>query len=674
MSNAIIDSISPTEGPASGGTRLTINGSGLTGATTVIFSGGVNTSFNVESGGDDTQITVLTLPAPHPGTADVQVNVPSGPSPKAPIPFTFLPVTPVITSISPTTGPNTGGTQLTITGENLAGATAVNFANVGALPPINSTATEITVTTPAVPSGTVPVTVVTAQGTSPLTAAAQFTFTDPPVVNALFAIKNQTGVPDELVFVKFLGAQINANSIPQTFGKGSALQTGGDTASRSYSLKEMTAPLPNGPAGEELPMFQLNDYRGGRIYFSLAKALDSTTIPDSGNSADTDFHKVYGFVEPSIFPAASDGQTNIDASYVDFVGLPTSIAILNRADNQPAPVPSGNNPLFTRPGPELFPPLVKVAPGAVVAANTVAVTESHQTVTIGGTARILSPSASRGAGYHDWSGLLSKLRESGAQLRVESCRVQDANGPIKPNVLFGFSTVTNGTSPMSPEWLKEQDYRATAIAVSELTPNPPVAGVSGPGIQITGHAGIVGDFTIYITDAALEDSKGIYGADPASTVQWNGQTFTLVGSVNDLSGRIIGDLLAGINFGWALASDTVAAKAQANGLSHNLVNTVFASDLANTPIGQLSTGEFFYLLSLQQSTAEVAAWFGSNLQTTSDFYNTYSSAFQSLTAAYNMAYTDRLQSNVNPDIFFTPSEDTYVEITLLPGAYTVTIT
>jgi hypothetical protein len=45
--------------------------------------------------------------------------------------------------------------------------------------------------------------------------------------------------------------------------------------------------------------------------------------------------------------------------------------------------------------------------------------------------------------------------------------------------------------------------------------------------------------------------------------------------------------------------------------------------------------------------------------------------FQSLTNAYNMAFTDRLQGNGNPDMFFSPSDTTYAEITLPPGAYSV---
>ena len=83
-----------------------------------------------------------------------------------------------MTSISPSSGPASGGTSVTITGSNLAGATAVHFGSVAGTI-VSDTATQLVVTSPP-GSGTVDITVITASGTSATLAADQFTFVAAP--------------------------------------------------------------------------------------------------------------------------------------------------------------------------------------------------------------------------------------------------------------------------------------------------------------------------------------------------------------------------------------------------------------------------------------------------------------------------------------------------------------
>ena len=82
---------------------------------------------------------------------------------------------PTVTGLSPTSGPAAGGTSVTITGTGFTGATAVNFGTTAAesFTVVDDT-TIIAVSPPA--TGAVNVTVVTPNGTSPSSAAAQFTF------------------------------------------------------------------------------------------------------------------------------------------------------------------------------------------------------------------------------------------------------------------------------------------------------------------------------------------------------------------------------------------------------------------------------------------------------------------------------------------------------------------
>jgi hypothetical protein len=85
---------------------------------------------------------------------------------------------PAVTGVSPVTGPTKGGAQVTITGANLAGATAVNFGSTPVTSFLSDTATQITLLSPA-GTGTVDATVTTAAGTSAISSADQYRYVPP---------------------------------------------------------------------------------------------------------------------------------------------------------------------------------------------------------------------------------------------------------------------------------------------------------------------------------------------------------------------------------------------------------------------------------------------------------------------------------------------------------------
>ena len=88
---------------------------------------------------------------------------------------------PQVTGISPASGPEAGGTSVTVTGSGLAGATAVAFGTAAAASFTLGTDTELTAVSPA-GTGTVDVTVTTPAGTSPAGTADQFAYTPAPQV------------------------------------------------------------------------------------------------------------------------------------------------------------------------------------------------------------------------------------------------------------------------------------------------------------------------------------------------------------------------------------------------------------------------------------------------------------------------------------------------------------
>jgi len=91
--------------------------------------------------------------------------------------FTYVTPPPAVTAISPSSGTTAGGTAVTISGTNLAGATGVSFGGVGGTITADSS-TQITVVSPP-GKGTVNITVTTAAGTSAITAACQYTYIVP---------------------------------------------------------------------------------------------------------------------------------------------------------------------------------------------------------------------------------------------------------------------------------------------------------------------------------------------------------------------------------------------------------------------------------------------------------------------------------------------------------------
>ncbi|MGW2704675.1 IPT/TIG domain-containing protein [Streptomyces sp. NPDC001340] len=152
----IVTSLDPNQGPAAGGTSVTVNGSGFTGVTAVRF-GTVSASFTVIS-----TTKIITTSPPGSGTVNVTVTATSGTSNG--VPYTYIAV-PALTSLTPNQGPTAGGNTVTLTGTSLSSATAVRFDTRPAVITGN-TSTQVTVVAPAAPPAPADVTVTTAGGVS----------------------------------------------------------------------------------------------------------------------------------------------------------------------------------------------------------------------------------------------------------------------------------------------------------------------------------------------------------------------------------------------------------------------------------------------------------------------------------------------------------------------------
>jgi subtilase family serine protease/putative cell wall-binding protein len=145
-----VASISPSSGPAIGGDTVTLNGSNLTGATVTVNGSDVGATCSTA-----TQCT-YTSPAGS-GAEPVVVTTGNG---SANTTFTYI-SPPTVTNVSPSGGPSTGGTSVTVTGTGFSTVpsdTSITFGSAAATGVTCATTTSCTATAPA-GSGTVVVSV-----------------------------------------------------------------------------------------------------------------------------------------------------------------------------------------------------------------------------------------------------------------------------------------------------------------------------------------------------------------------------------------------------------------------------------------------------------------------------------------------------------------------------------
>ena len=200
-----VTAISPQTGPLAGGTAVTITGTNFTSGSTVNFGTIAAASVSFKN---SNQLVATTAPGTA-GVVDVTVTTPIGTSAISAVDEFTYGTGPVITGLSSAGGPPAGGNTITITGTNFGGATKVLFGTVKATNLVIKSATQVTAVAPAGKLGTtVDVTITTANGVSPITAADQYTYTSPPTVTAVSPNSGSAlgGTPVTITGTKLTGA------------------------------------------------------------------------------------------------------------------------------------------------------------------------------------------------------------------------------------------------------------------------------------------------------------------------------------------------------------------------------------------------------------------------------------------------------------------------------------
>ena len=210
--------ISPSSGPTTGGTAVTITGANFLGST-VTFGGVAAASVSVTS---STSIVATTPPTANAGSVPIVVRNSDGQNVTFNS-FTYTLPGPSITSVSPASGPTSGGTFFTITstGGFQPGAT-VTIAGIGAGEVTVVNSTTITALSPLGPAnGESPVhtfdVVVHNPDGSTITKQNAFTYTFPPL--AVSSISPGASVPAGGVEVTLTGVGFNSAVVSSvTFG------------------------------------------------------------------------------------------------------------------------------------------------------------------------------------------------------------------------------------------------------------------------------------------------------------------------------------------------------------------------------------------------------------------------------------------------------------------------
>jgi large repetitive protein len=251
-SEPVVTGVSPANGPLSGGTFVTISGRNFDSATAVNF--GANpapTGWYVKS---PNTIKAIAPAAAAPSTVVVTVTTSGGTSSTtatATNVFNYV-AGPTIQDVTPGVGATTGGTSVTIAGQDFSCPCGVTFGGVAASFTSDS-ASEITAIAPASEStGAVPVVVTTSDGTTPADPVAQFAYADrAPVVDSLSPTNGTEGTAGTIT-----------GSLFQKSPKGSTTVYFGSTPGTNVKVDSSKKITVDAPAGSGTVDVTVADPRG----------------------------------------------------------------------------------------------------------------------------------------------------------------------------------------------------------------------------------------------------------------------------------------------------------------------------------------------------------------------------------------------------------------------------
>ncbi len=312
----IITSLTPALGPDTGGTTVTISGSGF--AT----PGGLINS--VKFGGDAavtfTQVndTTITAVSPsHLGGGTVQVTVTHSLTGASAFTtaanFTYV-TGPLVQSLSPNNGASAGGTTVDIFGVGFAPGAVVTFGGVNATFVVFKSSTHLQVTSPA-GTGTVQVIVTVNSTSSPVSPESEFQYSGPSVTNVTPNAGPTAGGTKVLIegnnfteaaLVKFG----NTNAVEMTYISPAMIEATSPPSAAGFAEVHITVTTPSGTsATSDQSLFTYTD---GPIIEGVNPAKGpisgGTIVVITGKNFDNGAKVMFGSTEALAFNFNSQTQ------------------------------------------------------------------------------------------------------------------------------------------------------------------------------------------------------------------------------------------------------------------------------------------------------------------------------------------------------------------------------
>ncbi len=298
-----ITSVSPSQGPASGGTSVTIFGTDLFSdpagvKPSVLFCTDYATSQGCVTA-DPTEVSPVTngteisveTPMHTAGLVDVVVVSPDGQLDTKIDSFTFT-VVPSVTSIAPDAGPTAGGTTITVTGTGFQPGVAV-MVDLMPCGSVNlASATQLTCVTPAGTSGPADVIVTNSDGGS-VTEADGFTYLPAPFVDRVVP---DVGPNAGGITATVQGLNFTQTPLPRVFF-GTVEVPAADINVLSSSAIQLTVPAGAGSVDVKVrnPDLQEGFKTDGFVYIPpLPTPVITYVTPPSGDALGGETIKVVG--------------------------------------------------------------------------------------------------------------------------------------------------------------------------------------------------------------------------------------------------------------------------------------------------------------------------------------------------------------------------------------------
>ena len=263
LAGPAITSVIPDAGPLGGGNTVVINGSSLATATSVTIGGTPATNVVATS----TSITV-TAPSGTAGPADVVAHFPGAVTVTVTGGYTFE-AAPVVTTVTPSSGPLAAGNTVAIAGSNLLAATVTIGGTAATV--TADTSTSITVTAPSGAAGPADVVVTTPSGST--TKTGGYTFVAAPIIGSVTPNAGPVAGGNSVV----IGGTNLTGATSVTIG-GTAATVTADTST------SITVTAPSGTAG---PANVVVTTAGGPVtdtggYTYQSAPIVASVMPDAG--------------------------------------------------------------------------------------------------------------------------------------------------------------------------------------------------------------------------------------------------------------------------------------------------------------------------------------------------------------------------------------------------------